>query len=114
MRCCAGFVRLIRLGGTVLVLLLGVAVSTAHQAIAEEILFKETFETEPGAGWIWVRQKDGAWRIRDGGLEFRIAGKDNILARKVPVAEGPFAVEVTLKASNPTPVLPLKDSRVRP
>jgi hypothetical protein len=72
----------------------------AAQAIGAEpkVLFEETFKEKLDDSWTWLKKKDGAWRIKDGALEFRnLPAQENVLARTVPdPSEGPYAIEMTL------------------
>ena len=72
-------------------------------ARADEVLFEDTFDADqPAAGWHWLREHDGFWRMKEGGLEIRVEPGDaasvkNALLRKAPDRkQGPFAIEVTV------------------
>jgi hypothetical protein len=63
----------------------------------DEVVFEDRFEQTLAEGWNWIKETKDAWRLDDGGIEFRVRGKDNVLARELPnVSDGPFAVEVTV------------------
>ena len=68
----------------------------------EQVIFAEQFEGTLGAGWSWLRENPGCWRIREGGLEIMVepglaATVRNALVRPAPDrGDGPYAVEVTI------------------
>jgi len=82
---------------TCVVALAVVATVCASAAAAEPaVVFEDTFDGKLARGWTWIKESKDAWRIKDGGLEFRVLpGKENILAVEVP-RQGAYAVEVTL------------------
>jgi hypothetical protein len=71
-------------------------------AAEPKVLFEDSFDSELGDGWTWLRENPDAWRIREGALEIRVEpGKannvKNALLRKAPDrATTKFAVEVTV------------------
>jgi len=76
---------------------LAAVVVSASAARSESVVFSDSFDGKLADGWRWVKQKKDAWRFNEVGLEFRVAGKDNVLARVLPEGDkGPYAVEVTL------------------
>jgi regulation of enolase protein 1 (concanavalin A-like superfamily) len=70
--------------------------------------FRDTFRPKPDAGWKWLREDPGAWRVGDDGLEVRILPGNNwgpandaknVLVRPAPdPAKQP--VEVTASVRN--------------
>ena len=74
----------------------------------EEVIFEDHFNGRLGEGWSWVRETPGAWRIRDGALEFRILPGNlwggandarNVLVRTAPDPAGD-EIEITVKVEN--------------
>jgi len=63
-----------------------------------KVLFEDSFKGKLADGWTWLKKKDGAWRIKEGALEFRVLpNQECVLARTVPdPSEGPYAIEMTL------------------
>lgn len=67
-----------------------------------EVLFTDTFDTQLGPGWAWLREDRTAWRLREGALEIRVQPGDaltvrNALVRPAPDrTQGRFAIEVTV------------------
>ena len=64
--------------------------------------FEDRFDAAPAAGWTWLRENPGAWRVQDGALEIRIDTGNaetvrNVLVRPAPDRRaGKWAIEVTL------------------
>ena len=86
-------------------------VAFAGLAVADEpqLLFEDSFDTELGDGWTWLRENPDYWRIHEGALEIRAEPGHaqtvkNALLRDAPDrSQHKFAVEVTVTfASEPT------------
>ncbi len=93
------------LGTTLILLLLGGAVSAADP----EAIFCDTFDAKPAEGWKWLRENPPAWRMKDGALEIRVepgvAGTvKNALVRPAPDrSQGTFAIDLTVtNTTHPT------------
>ena len=76
-----------------------------HGIMAEsdqQVMFSEQFDDELDAGWFWLRENPGCWRLREGGLEIMVepglaATVRNALVRPAPDRScGPYAIEVTI------------------
>jgi regulation of enolase protein 1 (concanavalin A-like superfamily) len=89
------------------VLLAGGLASLAVLA-GEAVVFEDSFREGLAAGWAWIREEPGAWRVRDGALELRVlpgnlwgAANDarNLLVRDAPPVEG-GELEITAKIEN--------------
>jgi len=67
-----------------------------------ETIFSDDFSGSLDAGWSWLREKEGHWRLADNGLEIRVEpGKAdsviNALLRPAPErSTGTFSIEVTV------------------
>ncbi|MCC6353960.1 MAG: hypothetical protein IT577_08735 [Verrucomicrobiae bacterium] len=82
------------------------ALASGAFAAEPEILFRDDFRGGLAAGWSWIREEPGAWRVTDQGLEVRIQpgnmwGKannaKNVLVRPIPdPAAQPIEVAVTV------------------
>ncbi len=81
-----------------LVSLLGVSLEAAEP----KVIFEDRFDSKPAAGWTWLRENAGAWRVREKALEIRVEPGvaptvKNALVRPAPDRrKGKFAVEVTV------------------
>jgi regulation of enolase protein 1 (concanavalin A-like superfamily) len=74
----------------------------------EKVLLEEKFAGKPGAGWTWVREDAGSWKVDGGALQIKAQpGKiwyktktaKNVLVHKLPAAgtaEAPLTLEVTV------------------
>ncbi|MBN2293299.1 MAG: GH32 C-terminal domain-containing protein [Pirellulales bacterium] len=66
------------------------------------LVFEDSFEEKPAAGWTWLRENPKAWRIRDGGLEIHIEpglahNVKNALLRSAPDrGKGTYTIDVTV------------------
>ncbi len=71
-------------------------------AAEPEVVFEDTFDGKPAAGWIWLRENSDAWRIKDDALEIRVEpgvahNVKNALVRPAPDrGQGKYAIEVTV------------------
>ncbi|MBM3265851.1 MAG: hypothetical protein FJY97_20855 [candidate division Zixibacteria bacterium] len=74
-----------------------------------KVVFEDRFENGTDAGWTWLREHSGHWRMRDGGLEIQVEPGvadtvRNALVRPAPDRNtGTFAIEVTV-ANHTVPV----------
>jgi len=74
---------------------------------AEAVVFEDRFDTQPAAGWRWLREDASDKRVRDGALEIRSRPGDantvrNALVRAAPDRrQGRFAIEVTVSNLKP-------------
>jgi len=83
--------------------------SAAAAVWAEEpkLLFEDTFDAAPDAGWHWLRENPQRWRVVDKALEIRaepgVADTvKNAILRKAPDrAKGTYAIEVTVTHTTP-------------
>ena len=75
-------------------------------ALQERILFFETFDGTMQAGWGWVGDTDGGWRLENGqlhiltqpgGIHLDDAGVKNLLVRDVPASEDRLCIDVDLR-----------------
>ena len=88
-------------------MLLAVPLATVVALAAETVVFEDQFDTQPAAGWRWLREDAPDGRVRDGALEIRIRPGDantvrNALVRAAPDRrQGRFAVEVTVTNLKP-------------
>jgi hypothetical protein len=68
----------------------------------DAVIFEDRFEGKWGAGWSWIREEAGGWRLQEGGLEIRVqpgvaATVKNALVREAPDrSQGTFAIDVTV------------------
>lgn len=85
-----------------------VAVFGLSLALQDGVLFEEKFAEKPGAGWEWVREDAGAWKVEGGALSIKVQPgtlwyktdtAKNLLLRRLP-ADPDVAVEVEV-ASKP-------------
>lgn len=73
----------------------------------ETVVFEDRFETQPTAGWRWLREDAADWCVREGALEIHVRPGDansvrNALVRPAPDrTAGRFAVEVTVTNLKP-------------
>ncbi|MCP5520365.1 MAG: hypothetical protein H7A46_02305 [Verrucomicrobiales bacterium] len=91
--------------------LLGLPVAglLAFAVHAEEVVFEEPFGDQLKAGWSWIREEPGAWRLRGGALEMRILPGNlwggantgrNLLVRPAPdPADGDIEITVKLQSA---------------
>jgi len=89
------------------VLLLSLAASL--EAAEPKVIFEDPFDGKPAAGWTWLRENPGAWRVRENALEIRVEPGvaptvKNALVRPAPDRrKGKFAIEVTV-SNNTRPI----------
>jgi regulation of enolase protein 1 (concanavalin A-like superfamily) len=82
--------------------------ATAGMALADQVLFKDSFNGRLQDGWSWIRENPDGWRVTQRGLEIRVEpgnmwgpanNAKNIMVRSVP----DFADEglvITVKVQN--------------
>ncbi len=76
--------------------------SLSLSAAEPEVVFEDTFDSKPAAGWTWLRENSDAWRIKDDALEIRVEpgvarNVKNALVRPAPDrSQGKYAIEVTV------------------
>lgn len=86
----------------------GVILSFAAVAGAEETkeatVFEDSFDADKlEAGWSWIREDKGSWRLKDGGLEIRVQPgaaqtvKNALVCNAPDRKTGRYAIEVTVK-----------------
>ena len=93
-----------------LVLVLAVLATASAAADEPQVEFEDRFDERLAEGWSWLREEDGAWRLRDGALQIRLLPGHadtvrNALVRPVPERDHrTLAFEVTVVFTVPPKV----------
>jgi hypothetical protein len=76
-------------------------------AASDRTIFEDRFEGRLGAGWTWLRENPGSWRLREGALEIKVElgvadTVKNALLRTAPDrGTGTYAIEVVVTNTAP-------------
>jgi hypothetical protein len=92
------------------ILLLGALVAAAQDARKDShVIFEDRFDNDKlAAGWTWLRENPGSWRLKEGALEIRVEPGDantvrNALLRDAPDRARPAArYAIDVKVTNLT------------
>jgi hypothetical protein len=83
------------------------SLATLVALAGETVVFEDRFNSNPAAGWRWLREDGPDWRVREGALEICVRPGDantvrNALVRQAPERrQGRFAIEVTVTNHQP-------------